>query len=243
MFTYILFGKQITGHHWLANRKSTLRPKHTFATVSGDGRYTTFPTQHILYCLLLFMHIYIYINIYLYQFYIYSHIDSDNHIEIWTLIALGKLLLSENWNPRIQESLIHRSWRKHHIRHAHWLPAVGSGLFGSPHKPLGHHRRSDRSAIETLLKSTSPDLERCGSSHCLMGLQAAQPALFVSSCLGPLTLLCLCYIPSASLNAFQGAYSWDNLRSYLYQTGSDFLNFALIRRPTDSDQLQWVGQK
>ena len=56
MFTYILFGKQITGHHWLANRKSTLRPKRTFATVSGDGRYTTFPTQHILYCLLLFMH-------------------------------------------------------------------------------------------------------------------------------------------------------------------------------------------
>lgn len=63
MFTYILFGKQITGHHWLANRKSTLRPKHTFATVSGDGRYTTFPTQHILYCLLLFMHLYIYLFI------------------------------------------------------------------------------------------------------------------------------------------------------------------------------------
>ena len=107
MFTYILFGKQITGHHWLANRKSTLRPKRTFATVSGDGRYTTFPTQHILYCLLLFMHIYIYI--YLYQFYIYSHIDSDNHIQIRTLIALGKLLLSEDWNPRIQESLIRKS--------------------------------------------------------------------------------------------------------------------------------------
>ena len=84
MFTYILFGKQITGHHWLANRKSTLRPKHTFATVSGDGRYTTFPTQHILYCLLLFMHIYIFM---------YINFISIHILTRTTILKYGPLLL------------------------------------------------------------------------------------------------------------------------------------------------------
>lgn len=87
MFTYILFGKQITGHHWLANRKSTLRPKRTFATVSGDGRYTTFPTQHILYCLLLFMHIYIFI---------YINFISIHILTRTTILKYGPLLLLEN---------------------------------------------------------------------------------------------------------------------------------------------------
>lgn len=51
MFTYILFGKQITGHHRLANRKSTLRVKHTKQFQETGGTWLSqLNIYFIVYC-------------------------------------------------------------------------------------------------------------------------------------------------------------------------------------------------